>query len=273
MESSLVELEYDESGQIATIWLNRPPKKNALNWEMFTLLSDYLDILSKKSEVRIIYIKSRVKDVFSAGIDVKLLAGLDPNAPKLNLKGAPFRYMMRTQLQGIFSKLVAIEKPTIAVIDGICYGSGFELILACDFRYATSNSVFQMKEAQLGIIPDLGGTTRITRLVNPSFAKEICIAARSITASEAYRMGFVNDIAPSMDELLEKVNRLHEAILKAAPLAVGMGKHLIDNLYGESEEKGLDREAMTNSFLFTTKDHQRAVQAFLSKTKPQWKGK
>lgn len=267
----LVQLEYDESGQTATLWLNRPEKMNALNWKMFSQLSEHLDTLSSDSKLRIIYLRSRAQ-VFSAGIDVKLLAGLDPEAPKLNLKGKSFRYKMRTVLQGIFTKLRTIEVPIIAVVEGICYGSGFELILACDFIYATDDAVFQMKEAHLGIIPDLGGITRLIHLINPSFVKEICLAARKVSAAEGYRMGFVNDTAPTMEELLQKVKVLHNAILEAAPLAVGMGKRLIDELYGVPESVGLDREAHVNSFLFTTKDHRRAVDAFLDKSKPKWKG-
>jgi len=238
---------------------------------MFSLLSEHLDSLSTNSKIRVILLKSR-STVFSAGIDVKLLAGFDPGAPKLNLKGKSFRYMMRTKLQGIFTKLRTMEVPIIAVVDGICYGSGFELVLACDFIYATDNTIFQMKEAHLGIIPDLGGVTRLIHLINPSFVKEICIAARKITAAEAYRMGFVNDTASNMEELLKKVENLQNAILEAAPLAVGMGKRLIDELYGVPELVGLDKEAHINSFLFTTKDHRRAIDAFLDKSKPKWKG-
>ena len=265
-------LEMDDSGQIATLWLNRPEKMNALNWAIFSQLADHLDELSFNKKVRVILVKSKAI-VFSAGIDLKFLAGQDPTAPKFDFAGPPFRYGMRTTLQNIFTKIATLEIPVIAVIDGICFGSGFELALACDFRYATTTSTFQMKESHLGIIPDLGGSIRLSRLVNISHSKEICLAGRLVNAIEGYRMGFLNGVTNTSEELDNDVNSLVNSLLCAAPLAVGMGKRMIDALYTESIADGLDREAMVNSVLINTKDFKIGVASFFDKEDPKWRGK
>ena len=267
----LILFELDPSGKIATLYLNRPEKMNALNWNMFMEISDVVDKISQERGIRLVIIRAKGKH-FSSGIDVKLLAGQDPTAPPINFGPAPFRHIMRNQFQPVITKLATLEKPTIAVIDGLCLGSGFELALACDFRYATERSIFQMKEAQLGIIPDLGGTSRLLPLINTSQAKEICLVARKVSATDGYRMGFLNGVAENAINVEKMVQELVKDILTAAPLAYGLGKRVIDKITSQSIAEGLDETAMANSILFNSKDFRRGLAAWMEKKQPNWKG-
>lgn len=270
-EEKLVRYEQDEQG-IATITLNRPSKRNALNWKIFARISDIIDEVSFDQNIRVIIIRA-VGEHFSAGIDLKLLAGQDKDAPKYTFEPAPFRYLVKHKLQPIFNKIASLEKPTVAVVDGMCFGSGFELVLACDFRYATKSAVFQLKESQIGLIPDLGGTSRLLRLVNTSHAKEIALAARSISAENGFRMGFLNGLAADKETLEKDVKELVKDLLRAAPLAYGLGKKVIDKIQGKTVDEGLDETAAVNSILFNTKDFRRGLSAMMEKTTPKWKGK
>ncbi len=130
-----------------------------------------------------------------------------------------------------------------------------------------------MKESQIGIIPDLGGTTRLLHLVNTSNAKEICLAARKITADEGFRMGFLNGIADDMSGVDSLVKSLIKDLMLAAPLAYGMGKSVINKIRGKSIAEGLDETAAVNSILFNTRDFRSGLSAMMEKTTPKWKGK
>jgi enoyl-CoA hydratase/carnithine racemase len=270
-ENQLVLYELDEENGIATITLNRPDKRNALNWKMFARLSDIVDKIIMDQKVRLVLIRA-AGGHFSSGIDFNLLVGQDPDAPKYSFEPAPFRYMVKHKLQPIFTKLATLEKPTIAIINGMCLGSGFELILACDFRFATKSAIFQMKESLIGIIPDLGGTTRLLSLVNTSQAKEICLAARAISAADGYRMGFLNGVSDDLEKLELDVQELIKDLLLTAPLAYGLGKKVIEKINGKSIAEGLDETAAANSILINTKDFRRGLSAMMEKKPVKWKG-
>lgn len=266
-------MEKNSTGEIATIWLNRVEKRNALNYALLKGLNDALDALSQDAEVRVVLLRAKGPH-FSGGIDLGMLAGQDPGAPKVSRDPMPVRYVLSTILQPIFTKITMLEKPIIAIIDGICFGSGFELILACDFRFATKDAIFQMREALLGIISDLGGTTRVCRLVNPSVAKEVIIAARKFDGARAAQVGLVNGVADTLDEAERMALDLANDLMACAPMAVGMGKRLIDTIWGQSDASGLVQEGLTNAVLVNTKDFTRGLAAMMDKSgPPKWKGK
>ena len=176
-------------------------------------------------------------------------------------------------MQQFFHKVTLIEKPVIAVIQGYCLGAGFELVLSCDFRYAMEDAIFDMAEGKLGLLPDLGGTTRLLRLLgNSSYVKEVVIAARRLTGKDAFRMGFVNGISSTKEGLEEQISA--KDLIRVAPLSVGMGKRLIDSIYGKSEHEGLVAEAKVQSRLIRTEDfRKRGIRSLLERKEPEWEGK
>ncbi|MHA1727904.1 MAG: enoyl-CoA hydratase/isomerase family protein [Promethearchaeota archaeon] len=273
-EDDVVLLEKDETGQIATIWLNRPKKRNAFNWAVFKGIGDKIDEIAQNDKIRVILIRAKGPH-FSGGIDVNTLGGNDPDAPKVAGSGdSAFRYRL-SQMQQFFHKVTLIEKPVIAIIQGFCLGAGFEYILSCDFRYAMEDAIFDMAEGKLGILPDLGGTTRLLRLIgNSSYAKEVVIAARRLTGKDGFRMGFVNGISSTKEGLEEQVSALVKDLIRVAPLAVGMGKRLIDSIYGKSEPEGLVSEAKVQSTLIGTEDfRKRGIRSLIERKDPEWEGK
>ena len=273
-EKDLVLVEENEDQTITTIKLNRLAKKNALNWALLNRFEAVLEEV-EQSKTRVVIITGAA-DFFSAGIDLNTLSGQDsssgPASPDLNTP-PHFRYSLNTRFHRIVLKMGKIEKIFIARIEGFCLGLGFEITLACDFRFSTTSARFSMPEVKIGIIPDVGGTTRLTRLCGVSHAKDIALTGRMFDGIEAYRMGVVNGIADNSKDLDILVKKYTDELVESAPLAVGMGKKLIDNIYGQSLEFGLEMEGLVNSQLLTSKDFMTGVTARIQKKKPDWQGK
>jgi len=270
----MVLIEENDDKTITTLKLNRLKKKNALNFELFTALEEAIEKI-EKSSTRVVIITGG-ENSFSAGIDLKMLTGQDPAAMgKIpNLANPPnFRYWLNTWLQPILTKIEQMEKPVIAKINGFCLGSGLEIALACDFRFAVETATMDLRETRVGIISDVGGVSRIVRLVGIPRAKDILLTGRTFDAKEALEMGLLHGIAKDLKELDEMVLAYAEELKKAGPLAIGIGKRLIDACYGKDVHFGMFLEGLANSQLLQSKDFMNAAFARFQKKEPKWKGK
>ena len=271
LSEEIVLIEKDEEKKITTIKMNRLQKKNALNFDLFMGLQKAFEEV-EQSDARVVILTGGA-DTFSAGIDLNMLTGQAQNQTSAPKKPPNFRFWLNTWLQPIFTKIEKIEKPVIAKINGYCFGSGFELALACDFRFAVSSATFTMPESRVGIITDVGGTIRLTRLVGITTAKDIIMTGRIFDAPEAHRMGILNGIAEDKAALDQMVLDYADELIEAAPLAVGMAKKLVNLCYGKDAEYGMDLEGLVNSQLLQTKDFFTGSFSRLEKKKPAWKGK
>ena len=274
MDSNIILVEENEDKMITTITFNRLEKKNAMNLDLLVNFQNAIDKI-ERSKTRVVIITGG-DDLFSAGIDLKFLTGqeTDPDGiiPDLRIP-ANFRYFANTWIQPIFTKIEKMEKPVIAKINGYCFGMAFELALACDFRFCLDSAIFSMLETKIGMTPDVGGTTRLTRLVGIQNTKDIVLTGRRFDGNEAYRLGVVNRVAKTPDELDSIIKMYTDELIDSAPLAVGLGKKLIDNLYGKDVVIGLELETLVSSQLLQTKDAMSGALARLQKTKPKWRGK
>ncbi|MCP4428855.1 MAG: enoyl-CoA hydratase/isomerase family protein [Chloroflexi bacterium] len=261
---TLVSVEQHDT--IFEIILNRPEKRNAINMDLFTEFDTAVTQANRIPTLRAVLIRGEGK-AFSAGIDVTALLQLAERY------GPHWQTRMRritNDFQAILTRLERLELPTIALLHGYCLGLALELALACDIRIAAEGTKLGLPETLLGIIPDVGGTTRLTRLVGPARAKELIFTGRQFDAADAERWGIVNYVVPA-DELMSKGEALAAEISKAAPLAVGMAKRVIDGL--ADVDRGLMLEGWAQSQLFSTEDFMEGAQSFMMKRPPQWKGK
>lgn len=270
--SDVVLIKRDEEKSISTIQLNRLNKKNALNYEMYIAINNAIDEV-EQDDSRVIIITGG-EDTFSAGIDLKMLTGQDTSTDfKTPLRPPNFRYFLNTWLQPIYTKLEMMEKPVIARINGYCYGAGFELACACDFRFAIEKATFTMPESKVGIITDVGGTIRLVRLVGLTNAKDIILTGRTFDGKEAYRLGILNNTAKDINELDAMISDFADELIDSAPLAVGFGKRLINACYGKDTSYGMQLEGFVNSHLLQSRDFMTGALSRLQKKKPKWKGK
>ncbi len=251
---------------IFEIILNRPDKRNAMNTELVEGLDTAVQTANRTPNIRTVIIRGEGK-VFSAGIDVSNLLGL---AQKY---GPHWQQRMRNitdDFQAVHTRLERLEIPTIALLHGYCLGLAMELALACDIRIAAEGTQMGLPETRLGIIPDVGGTTRLTRLVGPARAKELIFTGRHFDMAYAERWGIVNYVLPA-DQLMNKAEELAAEINQAAPLAVGMAKRVIDGL--SDIDRGLMLEGWAQSQLMSSEDFLEGAQSFMMKRPPQFKGK
>lgn len=248
------------------IVLNRPDKRNAINLEMFRAFDAAVAQANRTPGLRAVLIRGEGES-FSAGIDVSALLGLAQSF------GPHWPQRMRSitdEFQSILTRLERLELPTLALLHGHCLGLALELALACDLRLAAEGTVLGLPETRLGIIPDVGGTTRLTRLIGPARAKELIFTGRRMDAALAERWGIVNHVVPR-EALLERAEELAAEVAQSAPLAVGMAKRVIDGL--ADVDRGLMLEGWAQSQLFATEDFMEGAQAFMTRRPPQFKGR
>jgi enoyl-CoA hydratase/carnithine racemase len=274
MSEDVILIEESDDQTITTIKLNRLNKKNAFNYDLMVGLQKAIDKV-ERTDARVVIITGG-EDFFSSGIDLNFLTGQerDPEGvvPDLRIP-RNFRYFANTWIHPIFTKIEKMEKPVIAKINGYCFGMAFELALACDFRFCTESAQFHMLESKIGMNPDVGGTIRLTRIVGVQNTKDIVLTGRKFDGNEAYRLGVVNRVAKSHEELDSIIKFYTDELMTSGPLAVGLAKKLIDDCYGKDVSLGLELETLVSSQLLQTKDATSGALARLTKTQPKWKWK
>lgn len=255
-----------QRNHIFEIVLNRPDKRNAINMDMFAQFDAAVTQANRTPNLRAVVIRGEGK-AFSAGIDVSNLLML---AEKYGLHWQQRMRRITDDFQAVLTRLERLELPTIALLHGFCLGMAMEIALACDVRIAVEGTKLGLPESRLGMIPDVGGTTRLVRLVGPARAKELIFTGRQISAAQAEAWGIVNYVVAE-DELRDKADALVAEICQAAPLAVGMAKRVIDGL--SDIDRGLQLEGWAQSHLFNTADFMEGAQAFMMKRAPEWQGR
>lgn len=259
-----------QDNQIFEIILNRADKRNALNRATMEEIDAALDIAEKaynQGEARVLILRAEGR-AFSSGIDLSDLDGY------VELYGEEWRqnlFATTALLQNILTKLERHSLPSIAALHGYCLGMGLELALACDFRFVAERTKISLPETRLGIVPDVGGTVRLVKLIGPSRAKEVILTGSTIDLDKAEQWGMVNYVYPK-EELLDKVHEFAQELILSAPMAVNYGKRVINDI--ADIQRGLNTEAWAQAALFRTEDFLAGVQAMLTKTYPvEWKGK
>jgi enoyl-CoA hydratase/carnithine racemase len=252
-------------GSVLWVAMNRPEKRNAIHRELLLELVDAVASAERDAEVRAIVLYGE-GPVFSAGVDFGMLQGDVRGEP-----AAPFRTLVG-DMQAALSRLEAIEKPVIAALHRYVPGLGLELALACDLRIATADCELGLPEVRVGLVPDVGGTTRLVRTVGYAKAKELIMTGRMIRADEALAIGLVNQVVPA-GEHLAAAARLAEEIAANAPLAVGLAKRLVDLGHGVDKQTFQAMELLAQSVLLRTDDAREGARALAERRPPRFTGR
>jgi enoyl-CoA hydratase len=250
----------DVTDRIATLTINRPEVRNALDKETVAELRAHLDSVRGRDDVGAVIITGAGEQVFVAGADIRQL-----------------RERRRDDaLQAINSSLfVAIERfemPTIAAINGHAMGGGCELALACDLRIAAEHARLGQPEVGLGIIPAAGATQRLPRLIGLGRAKQLVLTGDTIDAHTALAWGLVSAVTPAA-ELLSAARAMARRILERGPLAVRLAKLALNASARVDLDSGLLLETLAQAICFDSEDKVEGTTAFLEKRKPSFKGR
>jgi enoyl-CoA hydratase len=259
---TLQTLLCETQDHVATVTLNRPKVLHALNAAVFNELEAVFTALAADSAVGVILLTGSGEKAFAAGADLNEVLSATAEAGKtLALRG-----------QAVFRLIETCGKPVIALINGFALGGGCELAMACTMRIASDSARLGQPEVKLGLIPGYGGTQRLPRLVGSSAALKIMLTGEMIGATEALRLGLVDEVVPSAD-LISRGNALAKAIAAVAPLAVSGCLESVSRAGTMNLEEGLKVEAEIFGRLCGTEDKQAGVAAFLEKRIATWMGR
>ncbi|MFG6202949.1 enoyl-CoA hydratase [Pseudomonas retamae] len=246
-------------GRVGLITLNRPQALNALNAQLVSEVNQALDALEADANIGCIVLTGS-KKAFAAGADIKEMAELT----------YPQIYM--DDLFSDSDRVANRRKPIIAAVNGFALGGGCELALMCDFILAGDNARFGQPEINLGVLPGMGGTQRLTRAVGKAKAMEMCLSGRMIDAVEAERCGIVARIVPS-DELLDEALKVAAVIAdKSLPIAM-MIKESVNRAFEVNLSEGVRFERRVFHAAFATQDQKEGMAAFIGKRPAEFQGK
>jgi enoyl-CoA hydratase len=250
MEEPTVKLERE--GALATLTLDRPERRNALDQAMVDALHGALDRLLPDDSVGALIVTGSGEKAFAAGADIAQLRERRRREALLSINSR------------LFQRVEEAPFPTIAAIRGFCLGGGCELALACDLRVAGEGARFGQPEVSLGIVPGAGATYRLPRVVGAGKARELVFTGRIVDAAVALRIGLVNQVVPD-GEVDSAARRLAEEILKQDRLAVRFAKLLFRLDGGARPGAGFIGEAMAQAVLFESDEKFRRMGEFVER--------
>jgi enoyl-CoA hydratase len=245
-------------GRVGLVRLNRPKALNALNYTLMTELMEALTAFDADPAIGAMVVTGDER-AFAAGADIKEMA--EASAVE----------MLQREHIAPFDQIQKVKKPVIAAVSGWCLGGGNELAMSCDMIVASESARFGQPEINLGVIPGAGGTQRLTRAVGKAIAMEMVLNNRTLTAEEAQHFGLVNRVVP-VERYLEEALQLGGEIAARAPLAIRLGKEVINHAFESFLSDGLADERRAFYFLFASADQKEGMQAFMEKRKAEWKG-
>ena len=231
-------------GKIADVVLNRPDKRNAINQDVVEGLVAAFTALQADPNVHVIILRGE-GTMFSSGIDATWLGGLA--GADAGVMSPMFRVLVH-KIQDALNLIERVEKPVVAVLHGLCQGLGLELALACDFRIAAEDAAISLPEVILGLIPDCGGTTRVTRMAGPAVAKEVIMLCERLPARRYHEWNLVTRICPAAD-LPRTVDEFVATLLDRPLHVLGIAKRLIDRGAGQDKMTHMEMEALANTIL------------------------
>jgi enoyl-CoA hydratase/carnithine racemase len=256
-------LVTEDRGAVRHLVLNRPEKRNALSGELIQQLGAAIEEAAADDDVRVVVLRGEGA-MFSSGMDVNDLRDLSEDP-------APLR-AYRRPIMSWWNLLEEMPKPTICQIHGAALGGAFELALACDFRTMAEDAVAGVMEVRIGLLPDVGGCSRLPAVVGLGNAKELIMTGKVIDGREAHRIGFANRIAPA-GALDETTEAFATELLACAPRAIGLAKRVIDAAAKPALALTLEQEVAAQETLAATEDFAEGARAFFEKRDPDFAGR
>ncbi len=249
-------LTVEISQPIATVTVNRPNVLNALNLETVGELGTAFSMLEADPNVRAIIMTGAGEKAFVAGADITEFRG----------KSAPAMIPFAKKGHDVARIMESMGKPIIAAVNGYALGGGCEMAMACDIRFAADTARFGQPEILLGLIPGMGGTQRLARLVGLGIARELIYGGEQISAQRAYEIGLVNRVFP-LEQLIDETAKFAHKLAALPSHALKMAKLATNYGYDQSLDNGLMLETQCFAHCWSHPNLEEGVAAFLEKRK------
>lgn len=255
-------IKVERDGEIVIVSLNRPRAMNALSRQcMRELRAAFEEIRDDPAARGVIVTGARVAFAMGADIPDILEIELPAEAAEMSRRG-----------QELFTFIENLGKPVIAAVNGLAFGGGLELALACTLRVASEKATFGLPEINLGIIPGYGGTQRLARMIGKGRAMEMVLTGEPVSPEEALRIGLVNKVVPRGD-LMTEAKALLESLLAKAPIALQCALRAVNEGLDGSLQEGLNLESALFGVVRATSDSTEGLSAFIEKRDPEFRGR
>jgi len=265
--SDVLTIEVD--GHVATLWLDRPEKRNAMGPDFWSDLPEAMAVLGTDRDVRAVVLAARGPH-FSVGLDLTAMPGIagpgGGEGQRLSVAGrAAHARKEIVRLQASITSVADCPVPVIAAVQGWCIGGGVDLISACDIRLASAEAQFSVREARIAIVADVGSLQRLPAIIGKGHVAELAYTGKDITAARAEAIGLVNHVSADADAVVADARVMAAEIAANSPLAVQGTKSVLVAGEGRSVAEGLDYVATWNAAFLTSDDLMEAMAAFMEK--------
>src|SRR6202011_3250855 len=250
-------LLLDFNGEIATITLNRPEKRNAITTTMIAELLTELDVI-EKSHTRVVLLTGAGKS-FCAGMDLEMLAAIAKQSPAENQEDS-------RRIAKMLRRIWSFPRPLIAAVNGAAYAGGCGIATLCDFTLAAPEAKFGYTEVKIGFLPAIVSVF-LTRQIGDKRSRDLLLTGRIIEATEAKEFGMVTEVVPS-ERLLERAQELAKDLIAASPSSLARAKQLLTSAAAAGVDHDLERAILENARIRCTPDFKEGVASFLEKRKP-----
>jgi len=263
-------LRLETEGHVATVWLDRPEKRNALGPPFWADLPRAMDAIGSDPDVRAVVIAAEGPH-FTVGLDLVAMSGLvggggagDGTRVSMAARARSARGAI-LRMQASVTSVADCAVPTIAAIQGYCIGGGVDLAAACDIRLASADALFSVRETKIAIVADLGSLQRLPGIIGRGHVAELAYTGKDIPAARAEAIGLVNAVSPDADAVVADARAMAQEIAANSPLAVQGTKSVLAAGEGRSVAEGLDYVATWNAGALTSDDLAEAMTAFMEK--------
>lgn len=255
-------IDYQVEQGIGVVRINRPNKLNSINQQMVEDLRAVAAKVRDEGGLKALIFTGNGR-AFCAGADISGIVEFSSHANTLNFL---------ERIQNTFTDIEDLPVPTIAALNGLAYGGGCELAIACDLRVMARSASIGVPEILIGVLPGAGGTQRLTRMVPLAIAKQMLYFGDSLSSALALQHGLVNEVVPDGQEL-EAALKWARRLAELPPLALRCAKLLAHTAMNGDLKSGIESERQAVAFLFGTEDRREGMRAFLEKRKPSFSGR
>jgi len=259
MYSTLI---LDTNGQVATVTLNRPDKRNAISATMIAELQTALDEI-ERGHARVVIITGAGK-AFCAGMDLEMLAAIAQQSPAENQEDS-------RRMAKMFRRIWSFPRPLIAAVNGAALAGGCGIATLCDFTLAAPDAKFGYTEVKIGFLPAIVSVF-LTRQIGEKRSRDLLLTGRVLDATEAKEFGLVSELVPA-ERLLDRAQELAQTLIEASPSSLSRAKRLLISSEIAGVDRDLERAILENARIRCTPDFKEGLASFLEKRKPVWQGK